>query len=186
MEIDVFCHITPPKYADAMERLNLEGPSVRDHLKEIPTVHDWERRFRIMDRYPGYVQVLTIGTFYQVTYRDEAVELARIANDEMAELVLKYPDRFVAGIAVLPLNDLEAALVEADRAIKDLKLRGVEIWAHRDGKPVDLPEFMPLYEKMSQYNLPLFMHPMRGPAGGDYSCEKESRYRIWRIFGWLY
>ena len=186
MKIDIFCHIIPPKYAEAAQRLSPAGPSIRDHIEELPTLNNWEHRFRIMDRYRDYMQVLTIATFHQVAYGKEAVELAKIANDEMAELVLKYPERFVAGVAVLPLNDLDAALVEADRAIKDLKLRGVEIWAHRDGKPIDLPEFMPLYEKMSQYNLPIFIHPMRGPAGGDYSCEKESKYRIYSTFGWPY
>jgi len=37
----------------------------------------------------------------------------------MAELLVKYPDRFVAAIASLPMNDIDAALKETDRAIKD-------------------------------------------------------------------
>lgn len=188
MKIDIFCHIIPTKYVEAAQRLSSGGTArfIADRIKEIPTLNDWERRFRIMDKYRDYVQVLTTATFDQVTYGKEAVELAKIANDEMAELVFRYPERFVAGVAALPLNDLDAALVEADRAIKDLKLRGVEIWAQRDGKPIDSPEFMPLYEKMSQYNLPILIHPMRKAPGGDYSCEKESKYRIFSIFGWPY
>jgi len=187
MEIDVFCHIIPPKFVEAVERLTPElGPPIRSHIGEVPTLLDWEQRFRIMDQYPGYVQILTVALFHHVAYRKEGVELARIANDEMAELVFRYPDRFVAGIACLPMNNMDDTLAEVDRAVNDLKLRGVEVWAQRNEKPLDYPEFMPLYEKMSRYNLPILIHPIRGPAVADYSCEKESKYRIFSIFGWPY
>jgi len=43
-----------------------------------------------------------------------------MANDEMAALVSKYPDRFIAAIACLPMNDIDAALKETDRALTEL------------------------------------------------------------------
>ena len=115
-----------------------------------------------------------------------AVDLARLANDEMAELVLKYPDRFVAGVACLPMNDMDAALQETDRAINDLRLRGVLIYTPINDKPLDSPEFIPLYEKMSQYDLPILIHPMRNPDYPDYRTENESKYRVYNTFGWPY
>jgi predicted TIM-barrel fold metal-dependent hydrolase len=97
-----------------------------------------------------------------------AVELAQMANDEMAELVQKYPDRFVGAVASLPLNDVDASLREADRAINDLHLKGVQIFTRIAGKPVDSPEFVPLYEKLAQYDLPIWIHPFyeMGPGPG--------------------
>ena len=80
---------------------------------------------------------------------------------------------------------MDATLREADRAIRELKFRGVEVWAHRDREPLDSEYYLPLYEKMSQYNLPIWMHPMRKPDP-DYRSEKESKYHIWAIFGWPY
>jgi uncharacterized protein len=78
-------------------------------------------------------------------------------------------------------------LKEADRAIKDLRLRGVYIYSNIDGKPLDLPEFLPLYEKMSEYDLPIFIHPMRGPADHpEYKTEKVSKYLVANMFGWPY
>ena len=84
------------------------------------------------------------------------------------------------------MNDMDAALKEADRAINDLRLRGVLIYTPVNDKPLDSPEFMPLYEKMSQYNLPMLIHPMRNPDYPDYRTENESKYRIYNTFGWAY
>ena len=76
---------------------------------------------------------------------------------------------------------------EADRAIKDLKFRGIYIYSNINGKPLDLPEFLPLYEKMSTYDLPILIHPMRGLAEHpEYSTEKESKYLMSNTFGWPY
>ena len=174
MKIDAFCHIVGPKFMAAVERLAPEqAAGVRTHAEELPTLIDWESRFRMMDRYPGYVQILTVAAFHLVAYRKEGVELAKIANDEMAELVYKHPDRFVAGIACLPMVSIDAALAEADRAVNDLKLRGVELWAHRDRTPIDYPEFMPLYEKMSAYNLPILIHPIRRRQAGTIAAKRN-------------
>jgi aminocarboxymuconate-semialdehyde decarboxylase len=104
----------------------------------------------------------------------------------MAELVLKYPDRFSAAVACLPMNDMDAALKEVDRAINDLKFRGVQIFSPINDKPLDSPEFLPLYEKMSKYNLPILIHPERAVDYPDYRTEKRSRYMIFSNFGWPY
>jgi predicted TIM-barrel fold metal-dependent hydrolase len=141
-----------------------------------------------MDRYDGLVQVITLGfpALEDVATGEKVAELAKLANDEMAELVLKYPDRFVAAIAYLPMNNMDAALKEADRAINDLKCRGVYVNSHVNGKPLDSAEFLPLFEKMSRYKLPIYIHPHRGRDFPDYRTEKESKYDINSVFGWLY
>ena len=153
-----------------------------------PGLTDLDIRFRIMDKFQDLVQVLTIAgpNVESVSNPKEAVDLAMIANDEMAELVLKYPDRFVGAVACLPMNDMDAALKEADRAINDLRFRGVEIFTDINGKPVDLPEFMPLYEKMESYNLPILLHPRRENLKADYAGETSSKYLIYTNFGWPY
>jgi len=81
---------------------------------------------------------------------------------------------------------MKAALKELDRAIKDLKFRGVQVFSHINDKPLDSPEFLPLYEKMSQYNLPIWIHPRTGITSVDYRSETQSKYLNDRTFGWLY
>lgn len=148
MKIDIYPHILPIKYKEALYQ-RATSPRLKETIEAIPTLFDLDARFRILDRY-GCVQVLTLGLPPVETIAEpkEAAELARIANDEVAELVTKYPDRFVAGVASLPMNDMDAALREADRAIRGLKFKGVQICSSINGKPLDLPEFFPLYEKM--------------------------------------
>ncbi len=138
-----------------------------------------------MDKYQDLLQVLTLvgHSPEEIAGPKEATELAMRANDEMAELVAKYPDRFAAATAVLPMNDIDAALKEVDRAVKELNLRGILLRIPINGKPVDLPEFMPLYERMCQYNLPIWFHPQKNR---EYLAEGESKYLIWHMWGLPY
>ena len=82
-----------------------------------------------MDKYEPLRQVLTLGRIAveHIAGPELAADLARQANDEIAELVAKYPERFVAGLATLALNNVDESLKEADRAIRDLNFRGVYI-----------------------------------------------------------
>lgn len=184
MKIDIYCHIVPQGYKNASAKLSFSQPH---WIEATRSLTDLDCRFRIMDKYDDYVQVLTVSGYHAVLSKggDKNGELAKKANDEIAELIAKYPDRFVGGVALLPLNDMDAALKEAERAIKDLRFRGVEIWATNE-KPLDRPEYMPLYEEMCRYNLPIWIHPFRGVSVPDYIDEKESKYGIHSVFGWVY
>jgi len=189
MKIDVFTHILPPKYLEARDKKALSGwASAKGsrYVRAVPTLLDLDIRFRIMDKYSDLLQVLTVAApaVETITKPEDAVELAKIANDEMAELVMKYPDRFVAAVACLPLNDIDASLKEIDRAINDLRFRGVEIYTDVNGKPIDSPEFMPIYEKMAYYDLPILIHPRREGIVPDYEGEENSKYLIWTRLGW--
>ena len=89
-----------------------------------------------------------------------------------------------AAIAALPLNDLDASLEEIDRAIRDLRLRGIQMYSDVNGMPLDAEALYPIYEKMERYNLPILIHPKRSPALPDYPGEENSRYRAWTKLGW--
>jgi predicted TIM-barrel fold metal-dependent hydrolase len=186
LKIDAYSHIVPAKYKEALYKV---APKDCDRkVSRVPALYDVERRFRIMDKYEEVVQVLTLAwpAVEEIADSEKAVDLARLANDEMAELVFRYPDRFVAAIACLPMNNIDAALKEVDRAINDLRFRGVQVYTPINDKPLDALEFMPLYEKMSQYNLPILIHPMRSPDYPDYRTEAASKYGIYSIFAWPY
>jgi predicted TIM-barrel fold metal-dependent hydrolase len=190
MLIDLFTHILPPRYLE--ERNKRAGTGFTSQYAKYPTANpgltDLGIRFRIMDKFPDLVHVLTIAgpNVESITSPGDAVELTRIANDEMAELVAKYPDRFVGAVASLPMSDVEAALREADRCINDLRFRGVEVFTDINGRPLDDPEFMPLYEKMESYNLPILLHPRRENLRVDYPGETLSKYLVYTNFGWPY
>ncbi|MFC2013993.1 amidohydrolase family protein [Chloroflexota bacterium] len=188
MKIDIWTHIIPPKCKDALYKVTPTNSYLREAIESIPTLFDLEQRLRIMDKYEGLLQVLTLisSGLDEIADSQKAVDLARLGNDEMAELVLKYPDRFAAAVGCLPMNNIDAALMEADRVINDLRFRGVQIYTPTNDKPLDSPEFWPLYEKMSQYNLPIWIHPKRAAGYADYRSEKKSMYRIHIVLGWPY
>jgi len=187
MKIDIFPHILPIKYKEALHKEI--GQSLFKSIHDsIPTLYDLDYRFRIMDKFEGLVQVLTLAAppVENISDPQKSLDLAKLANDEMAELVRKYPDRFVAAVACLPMNNIDAALDETDRAINDLKFRGIQIFTPINDKCLDSPEFIPLYEKMSQYNLPIWIHPERPRDYPDYRTEDSSKYRVHITFGWVY
>ena len=123
-KIDVFTHISPPGYSEGVERL-AELKDIGKRSRGVPMLHDLDIRFRVMDMFPGYQQVLSLPTPPIELFAQPAqgIELARIANDSMAELVRKHPDRFVGFAAALPMNDPDAALAETQRAVGQLGAR---------------------------------------------------------------
>jgi predicted TIM-barrel fold metal-dependent hydrolase len=187
MKIDIFPHILPVKYKEAFQKVNKSEVFIKMH-NIIPTLSDLDYRFRIMDEYDHLMQVLTLSSPPVENFADpkQSAELSKLANDEMAELVVKYPDRFAAAVACLPMNDMNAALDEMDRAINDLHFRGVQIFTPINDKPLDSAEFLPLYEKMSQYDLPIWIHPQREMDYPDYRTEKTSKYAVHSMLGWVY
>jgi uncharacterized protein len=183
-KIDLFCHILPPKYNEAFVKkarkgFNYEANALRPELANL------ELRLKTLDKFGGLKQVLTLGApGVEGAFPDDAVDMARLANDGMAEIVNKYPDRFVAAIASLPMNNVDAALREAERAFKDLKCKGIQVFSSVNGKPLDSPEFLPIYEMMSKYDLPILIHPGKERDVPDYPREKESKHALFLMFGW--
>lgn len=170
-KIDAFCHILPLKYIEALRKKS-KAPMGVFHMGKYgmspqPAMVDVEARLRIMDSHEGYVQILntSLPPPEDVTSPEDTVELAKIANDSMAELVYKYPDRFIAATACLPLSNMDAAMKELDRAIQELRFKGIQITTTIMNKPLDSPEFEPIFERMSHYNLPIQLHPRTMTAG---------------------
>lgn len=201
MKIDIFTHVIPERYKKELSKYASHSEKSRRMLAGAEAISNLETRFRIMDKYEDYMQVITIsgGPIEAVAKGNDAVELAKVCNDEAAALVAKYPYRFLSAVANLPLDDTDAALKELDRAINVLKLKGIvlhtplyfygdESMPPQRGKPLDFPELMPIYAKMAEYNLPIWIHPnsLCDARIPDYGNETEAKYYAWQIYGWPY
>jgi aminocarboxymuconate-semialdehyde decarboxylase len=188
MRIDVFCHFLPPRFLERRNRCAGSGFGTQyaKYFKANAGLTDLDLRLRILDKFPDVRQLLTIAgpNIESITQPADTVDLARLANDELAELVATHPDRFIGAAACLPMNDVDAALAEADRAIEQLGFRGVEVFTDVNGRPVDAPEFLPLYQKMEAYDLPILLHPRRTNTTADYVDEATSKFLIYTNFGW--
>jgi predicted TIM-barrel fold metal-dependent hydrolase len=112
--------------------------------------------------------------------------MARIGNDGMAELVAKYPQRFIGFISSLPMSDPSEAVKELNRSVTQLGAKGIQLYTNVMGKPLDLPEFQPVFEEAVKLDVPIWIHPARGASFSDYATEQKSKYEIWWTFGWPY
>jgi predicted TIM-barrel fold metal-dependent hydrolase len=187
-KIDVFNHIYPEQYYARLMKVAPNYKDIGKRMRNIPMLAELDVRFRVMDGFDGYQQVLSLPTPPIEVFAGaaDALDLARAANDGMAELVQRYPERFPAFVAALPLNDPDRAARELRRAVDDLGARGFQMFSNVLGKPIVAPEFLPLFEAMAACDLPIWLHPYRGADMTDYETEEQSQYEIWWTFGWPY
>ena len=94
--------------------------------------------------------------------QEQANERARVANEEIAEIVRGAPDRF-AGLALLPLPDVDAALAELEHALDGLGLDGVILLTNVTGKYLGDPAWDPLFDELERRRAYVFVHPSFPP-----------------------
>jgi aminocarboxymuconate-semialdehyde decarboxylase len=177
--VDVHSHVFPERFLKALaregatygvrveasgrERLIWSSP--RQSARLGPVFYDMADRLEALERWGIAQQALSLSP-PMLYWAPPAVgrELARIFNEEVEAICRAYPGRFVS-LATLPLQDVEASLVETDRAAR-AGARGVYIGTNVRGRYLDAAEFAPLYERCEQLGLPVFTHPLNN-AGED-------------------
>jgi uncharacterized protein len=188
-KVDVFNHIFPRAYFERLQQVSINKGPLKRWL-HIPFLHDLDVRFRMLDEFgPDYRQILSLSAppIEAITPDHQAtLDLATLANDEMADLVRLFPARFPGFIASLPLSDPEASVRELQRAVQQLDALGVQIFSNVNGLPLDDARFLPLFEEADRLRCPIFLHPARGAGVADYPGEAKSKYEIWWTFGWPY
>ena len=174
MKLDIYTHIFPMTFFNKMEEVVEDKGPIKRWLN-IPVLYDVDARLRMMEQFGDYQQVLTLSAppIEFIAGPDVTPGLARIANDGMAEICKQHPDRFPCFIASLPMNNTDEAVREIDRAVGDLDARGIQIFSNVNGRPLDEPEFYPIFERMAQLDLPIYLHPARGPNFADYRTEQR-------------
>ncbi len=187
MMIDVFNHFMPKAYFDRLGDL-IPGHPVLTAFPRIKTLLDVDARRALLDEFPGTQHVLSLANPPPelIGPPERTPELVRLANDSLAEICRKHPDHFPAFIASLPMNNVEASVAEADRAVKELGARGVQVFTNVAGEPLSAPKFRPVFQRMAAHDLGVWVHPMRTAQFSDYANEKESQNEIWFSFGWPY
>ena len=142
-------------------------PELKSRLLDIQ-----ERRIDEMDRHGVAMMILSLNApaVQAITSTARADEVARRANDYLAEQVARRPDRFQA-FAALPLQDPELAIRELERCVTTLGFRGALVNGFSqvsDNTPVyyDLPQYWPFWAKVEELGIPFYLHP-RNPLPAD-------------------
>jgi predicted TIM-barrel fold metal-dependent hydrolase len=194
-KIDAFAHVLPRLYLERLER-HLESAISSQQLRYYrdgvfhfdDALTDLDARWRRVERFGDYAQVLVLAVppIEELGPPAIAAEFARLANDEMAELVRRHPDRFVGFVCALPLNDTEASLREIDRAVGDLSALGAQVFTNVQGVPLDHPIFEPIFARLESLDRAIWLHPTRNATWRDYATETASNYGLWWSLGWPY
>jgi predicted TIM-barrel fold metal-dependent hydrolase len=144
-------------------------PSLTMHAK----LYDPEAQLKDMDEAGVDVSVLSCLLGWTAP-----LEECQLINERLAELQREFPGRFV-GLAQAPILEGKPALDELDRAVHKLGLHGVTITSQVHGLPLDSPKLGDFYAKVSELNVPIFVHPVMVPKG--YDLVKD--YDLGRIIG---
>jgi aminocarboxymuconate-semialdehyde decarboxylase len=194
VKIDAYAHVLPPRHAQRLDELT-SGPGVsqriagyRPWFTEDPALISLDARWRVMDRFGDYRQVLTLAVppLDELGPPELAAGLAREVNDELAGLVGSHPDRFAGFAAALPLTDPAAAAAELDRAVRELGALGAQLHTNVAGVALDAPPFDLIFATAVRLDCAIWIHPTRSAAWPDYPAEDWSRYGIWWSLGWPY
>jgi aminocarboxymuconate-semialdehyde decarboxylase len=186
--IDIYCHIYPERFFQEMTRIAPNLGNIAKRLRGIVKLFDLDARFKEMDEFGDYRQIISLPNpaIEDITKADVGMQLARIANDSMAELCRKYPQRFPAFAAAVCLTDIEGSIAEVKRAVKDLGAKGALVYTSIAGEPLDQKKFDPFFATLAELDLPVWLHPVRTAAMPDYPAEQKSRFEMWWCFGWPY
>ena len=193
MRIDIHNHFYPAKF---LEKLDRDGGSAGITIEKddwdrqilaqhgtrvvtmTPPMTDPEKRIEDMDRAGFDTQVLTLSIpSVDIFPPDVGEDMARVVNDEIAQLCNEHPKRFM-GFATLPFLDSDRTIRELERCVEELKFSGACIGSNINGMGLDSDVLYPFYERISEYDLPIHIHP-RTPL--DRESYKD--YRLGPMIG---
>ena len=119
-KIDIYNHVMPLAYLELVKQHGKE-PGMIKRMSNLRMLWDIEARVAMLDQWPEVQQVLTLAVPSPELLGgpDVSPGFARVANDGMAEMCRKWPHKFPAFVASLPMNNPAAALEEMDRAVAE-------------------------------------------------------------------
>jgi 2,3-dihydroxybenzoate decarboxylase len=156
-------------------------PAWPDMRRRLLDLHDL--RLPEMDKHGIELSIMSLHNpaVQGVPEASKAIELARRANDVLAEAVAKRPDRF-AGFAALPMQDPDAATVELKRCVKDLGFKGANVNGFSEvGAPgavvyLDDARYLSFWAEVEKLNVPFYVHP-RDPVSREAIYEGHPWFR---------
>jgi gamma-resorcylate decarboxylase len=132
-----------------------------------------DQRLRLMDAAGVEIMIVSLNApaIQAIPDVKRAVEVAREANDVLAQEVAKRPDRFV-GVAALPMQDVERAAAELKRCVEELGFKGAlvngfsQVGSADSAVYYDLPQYRPFWRLVESLDVPFYLHP-RNPLPGS-------------------
>jgi len=174
LTIDIHTHILPEHIPNFREKFGYGGFISLDHHKPccarmvvddkfFREVEDncWSAEKRMSECNHHHVDVQVLSTvpvmFSYWAKPQDCLELSIFLNDHIAEIVRKYPKRFI-GLGTIPLQAPELAIKELERC-KSIGLKGVQIGSHVNDWNLNDPKLFPIFEACAEMDMAVFVHP---------------------------
>lgn len=187
-------HYLTAEVHDAWDRIGLAAtdPSAGIHSGELGRrlLDLADERIALMDETGLDVQVLSLTTPALHDLGPEGVDLARRANDAVAEAIVQRPDRFEA-LATLPVAALDEAALELERSVRTLGFSGAMLCGRVGDRNLDHPDFFPIFQSASELKVPILLHPRTPPPAvrsayySGFSAEVDAAFAMFAL-GWHY
>ena len=187
-------HYLTAEVRDAWTALGLAAtdPSVAIHSGEIERrlLDLADQRLAPMDETGLDVQVLSLTTPALHDLGPESVELARRANDAVAEATARWPDRFQA-LAALPVGMPDEAALELERCVRTLGFKGTTLCGRVGNRNLDHPDLTPMFESAAALGVPILLHPrtpapaVRSAYYSGFTPEVDAAFAMYGL-GWHY
>ena len=175
LKIDVHTHILPKEIPRWKEKFGYGGFIALEHHKPccarmlkddgkfFREIEDncWsaERRIEECDAQKVNVQVLsTVPVMFSYWAKaSDGAEISEFLNDGIAEIVAKFPKRFI-GLGTVPLQDTNLAIKELERC-KKIGLVGVQIGSNVNQLNLGEPQFFEFFAACENLGMAVFVHP---------------------------
>lgn len=159
-KIDAYAHILPAKYYQKMLSVEPNIPNMFPFIK-IKTLVDLDER---LTKWPDQntKQVISLANISPEDFTDSktSAELCQSANEELSNLVDQHPGKFAGAVAILPMNNIEAACKVISSIKDDENLVGAQIFTRHLGKSIANKEFRPVLAQAAKLHVPLWIHPI--------------------------
>lgn len=174
LTVDIHTHILPENIPNFRERFGYGGFIHLDHHKPccarmmmdnkfFREVEDncWDAEARMKECGEHHVDVQVLSTvpvmFSYWAKPLDCLEVSKFLNDHIAEIVDRYPKRFI-GLGTLPMQEPELAIQELERCKKS-GLAGIEIGSHVNDWNLNDPNLFPIFEACQDLEMAVFVHP---------------------------
>ena len=152
--IDWHAHHTAPEVAGCIKELTGKAPHIDAY--DSP---DFSKRIKEMDEAGLDLQLICqgAGVYADQLPAEQALEVVRQSNSVLAERLAAHKSRLL-GVTALSLKNIDASVKEIERTAAQ-GFRAVLLYPHVDGEMlVDTPAMDPIFAKISELNLPIFLH----------------------------
>jgi aminocarboxymuconate-semialdehyde decarboxylase len=172
MRIDVHAHLFSTSYINGLQRVfgHDDSPAGQDAQRLIkwmttdPRMTDVDLRLAEMEKWGIGMQVLSVP-FHGALVKDRAAaaDLTHMANEMILQAARVYPERFRV-LLTLPLQFPDLAVEVLNSMATESRVVGAALMGTAGGRPLNDPEFLPVYAELERRGLPFLLHPISPPG----------------------